>query len=122
MAIEGRIEYRFKKEDPLAVQNAVLNASEVPLRTAQLALQSLEQLKIVAEKGNINAATDAAAGAHMALAAIEAAALNVLVNLQDLANETVANDLRAQITAVRETGRQLAEEVLAVVKERTGLA
>ena len=56
------------------------------------------------------------------LAAIEAAALNVLVNLQDLANETVANDLRAQITAVRETGRQLAEEVLAVVKERTGLA
>lgn len=117
--------YRLDKDDPSragAIQSALKRAAEVPLHTAHLAVQALEQLKVVAEHGNVNAATDAASGAHMALAAIEAAALNVLVNVRRLEDQAVAQTLRQEIAALRERGRALAAEVLEAAMERAGLS
>lgn len=117
--------YRLDKDDPSragAIQSALKRAAEVPLHTAHLAVQALEQLKVVAEHGNVNAATDAASGAHMALAAIEAAALNVLVNVRGLEDQAVAQTLRQEIAALRERGRALAAEVLEAAMERAGLS
>ncbi len=116
--------YRLDKDDPAraqAIQSALKHAAEVPLQTARLAVQALEQLKVVATQGNINAVTDAASGAHMALAAIEAAALNVLVNVQGLEDRAAAQALREEVVALREQGRALSAEVLAAVAERSGL-
>lgn len=117
--------YRLPKTDPSrpdAIQASLHHAAEVPLNTARLSLQGLEQLKIVAEQGNVSAATDAAAGAHMALAAIEAAALNVLVNLQNLTDEDAIATLRDDVTDMREVARTLVAEILSLVNERAGLA
>lgn len=116
--------YRLDKGDPAraaAIQSALKHAAEVPLRTAELAVRALEQLQVVAGQGNVNAATDAAAGAHMALAAVEAAALNVLVNVQGLEDMVAAAELRDAVTALRERGRTLAAEVLALTASRSGL-
>jgi glutamate formiminotransferase / formiminotetrahydrofolate cyclodeaminase len=117
--------FRINKEDPKrgeAIQTATRHAAEVPLRAADLALQAMQQLKVVAEHGNINAASDSAAGTHMALAALEAAALNVLVNVQSLEDTSVAGDLRAQITDLRDRGRTLAQEIQGIVENRAGLS
>src|SRR5574341_797321 len=106
--------YRIPKETPgraEAVQQAVHHAAAVPLKTAQLAVRTLEQLVIVATQGNVNAASDAAAGAYMALAAVEAAALNVLINLQSLEDQASAVRIRDEINILRERARKLAAEV-----------
>jgi glutamate formiminotransferase/formiminotetrahydrofolate cyclodeaminase len=117
--------YRLGKEDPKrppAVQAAMKRAAEVPMRTAELTVQALEQLKVVAEHGNVNAASDAAAGAHMALAALEAAALNVLVNLQSIENAEIVSQFRSQITTLRDQGRATIKEIQGIVENRAGLA
>ncbi len=117
--------YRLSKEDPArpaAIQNAMRYAADVPLRTAQLAVQALEQIQIVAAHGNTNAASDAAAGAHMALACLEAAALNVLINVQSIEDASTTAQLREEINALRDQGRRVVSEILAVVESRAGLA
>lgn len=116
--------YHLPKDDlsrAEAVQKATLHAADVPLRTAKLASQAIEQLKLVAERGNVNAASDAAAGTHMALAAVEAAALNVLVNLQGLDDQHTVNSLREQIVTLRDNARVLAAEIQSQVESRAGL-
>lgn len=124
-AFEGVMDaYRLDRDDPRrpqAIEDATVHAAEVPLETVRKAVAALEQLKVVAEHGNLNAASDAASGAHMARAAIEAAALNVLINVGSLADETVAGALRDEVERLRQRGRDLADEVLAAVRERTGL-
>jgi glutamate formiminotransferase/formiminotetrahydrofolate cyclodeaminase len=115
--------YRTERDDPArpeAIRQATQHAAEVPLETARLALQALHQLKVVAGQGNINAASDAAAGAHMARAAIEAAELNVRINLAGLADET-ADSLRKQMEAIRSEGLALADEVVSMAIQRAGL-
>jgi glutamate formiminotransferase/formiminotetrahydrofolate cyclodeaminase len=117
--------YRLPKTDLArdeAIQAALHHAAEVPLETARLAVQALEQLQIVAAQGNINAATDAAAGAHLAQAALESAVLNVLVNLQDLSDETAIHEFNEQAAVLRDAGRALASGVIATAAERIGLA
>jgi glutamate formiminotransferase/formiminotetrahydrofolate cyclodeaminase len=117
--------YRLPKTDHTrseAIQRALYHAAEVPLETARLAVEALEQLQVVAVQGNINAATDAAAGAHLALAALEAAVLNVLVNLQDLSDEVAVQAFGEQIAGLRDAGRALASGVIASVTDRMGLA
>jgi glutamate formiminotransferase/formiminotetrahydrofolate cyclodeaminase len=116
--------YRLSKEDAnrlAAIQAAMQYAADVPLRTAQLAIRALEQIQIVAAQGNTNAASDAAAGAHMALACLEAAALNVLINVQSIEDETISSRLREDIHALRTQGRALVGEILAMVESRAGL-
>ena len=64
-----------------AILQSTLAASEAPLKTAELALDVMRLLALAAEKGNINAITDAGSGAALAFAAITAAGANVRTNL-----------------------------------------
>lgn len=117
--------YRLDKEDPnraSAIQEATLHAAEVPLRVARHAVEALEQLAVAAAQGNLNAASDAAAGAHLALAAVEAAALNVLINAKELDDEEIAAELRDAIGALKEKARAYMADVLALVSDRAGIS
>ncbi|HEC22532.1 MAG TPA: glutamate formimidoyltransferase [Chloroflexi bacterium] len=117
--------YRLPGDDPSrtdAIQNALRHAAEVPLQTARLCLQTLEQLRIVAGQGNINAVTDAATGVHMAWAAIESALLNVAVNIQGIEDQDVVRALREEAEQVRGAGHALVDEILTLVRERAGLS
>lgn len=116
--------YRLPKGDPSrpdAIRAALRTASEVPLRTARLARQSLEQLKIVATQGNANAIADAATGVHIAQAAIEGAALNVLVNLQSVQDVDMVRGMTDEIIGLRQAGRDLALEIMTTIHDRIGV-
>ncbi len=117
--------YRRDKDDPsrtAAIQEALRRAADVPLQTARLSLRAMEQLKVVVEQGNVNAVTDGAVGARMALAAVEGAALNVLVNLQSMDDEAAVKAYHDEITSLRESGRALAAEIASLAEGRLGLA
>lgn len=64
-----------------ALAEATDRAIEVPLTTARLSAGLLELLQFVAEKGNVNAVSDAGVGALLARAAVLGAAYNVRINL-----------------------------------------
>jgi glutamate formiminotransferase/formiminotetrahydrofolate cyclodeaminase len=116
--------FRLSKEDPArpeAIQTAFERASAIPLQTAELAFRAMEQLKIVVTQGNINAVTDAAVGVHMALAAIEGATLNVLVNLRSIEATDRVRTMTDEIIRLRQSGRSLASGILTTVQERMGI-
>lgn len=64
-----------------ALATAYEKATAVPLATARLCLQALELAKEAAVTGNRNSASDAGVGALLAKAGLDAAILNVRINL-----------------------------------------
>lgn len=88
-----------------AIQAALVFASEIPLETARAAAAVAELCAAVAERGNTNAATDAAVAALMAEAACKGAALNVRVNVASLDDSQtevgarLASDARAYVNS-----------------------
>ena len=104
------------------IQAAYVRAADVPLRVARLSLQSLELARAVSARGNVNAVTDAAVAAHAGLAAVEGAALNVLVNIKELGESAQADQLRDAIQAVREQARAVHQEVMRALEARAGIA
>ncbi|MEP7288750.1 MAG: glutamate formimidoyltransferase [Chloroflexota bacterium] len=115
---------KLDKDDPAragAVQVALRRAAEVPLKVITLSLDAMKSIHTVAEVGNINAVTDAAVAAHMALAAIEGAALNVRVNALGLEDATLVADMRSTVTRLVNQARELNAEVIAIAERRSGL-
>jgi len=80
-----------------AVQDALKGASDVPLRVAERCGDVLALARIVAEKGNRNAASDAGVGALMAEAGLRGAALNVSINLGAIKDEAYVRERRARV-------------------------
>jgi glutamate formiminotransferase / formiminotetrahydrofolate cyclodeaminase len=64
-----------------AIRTSSLMASEIPLKTAEYTLEVLKQLTTVAEKGNLNAISDAGTGGALAMAALAGAGANIRINL-----------------------------------------
>ena len=103
-----------------AIESAMIGAGEVPLRVARLSRDTAVLAQKIAEIGNVNAATDAAAAAYMAQAAVQAAGLNVRVNGAGLNNQELAVAWKGEVeTLVAETS-QITEKVAAVAGERGG--
>ncbi len=84
-----------------AMQAANLEASRVPLRTAEACLQVLELAARVAKFGNTNAVTDAGTAGLLAGAAAEGALLNVQINLKSLAEGADKNDVETALQRAR---------------------
>ena len=78
----------------------------MPLEVAELSLETAELAADIARIGNVNALTDAAAGALMAQAAVGAAALNVKVNANGLQDKVQAQMLRERIDETGRAGRR----------------
>jgi glutamate formiminotransferase/formiminotetrahydrofolate cyclodeaminase len=79
-----------------AIDEATRNAIEVPFRVMQLALDSMEVIRTMAEIGNPASASDAGVGALCARAAIRGAFLNVQTNAVQLDD---ASYVAAKLTA-----------------------
>ena len=115
--------YRLVKEDPgraAAIQQALQAATDSPLNIARLALEALGVLKIVSASGNSNAVTDAGSGAHIAHAAIEAAALNVRINTGSLSDEASAQKYLDDLHTIRQQGQEQLSAILESVEKRAG--
>ncbi len=127
-AAYGRVmaAYKIPKEEPTRdaqIQTALIGAAFTPLSVMQTTVTvMIEGLRLVAEFGNVNAVTDAGVGAHMALAAVEGAALNVRVNLKAVTDQAQAQDLRDRMNKLLGFARQAHAEILALVEQRAELS
>lgn len=101
-----------KETRAAAMEAATLHAAQVPLATAQTALETFEVLRYVAGHGNPASASDAGVGALCARAAVRGAALNVRINAAGLADTEAARRL---IDEAAEAEAQAAEAETAVL-------
>jgi glutamate formiminotransferase/formiminotetrahydrofolate cyclodeaminase len=100
------------------LQAAYRHAAEVPLQTARLSLTVLELAHVAAFKGRHDAASDAGTAVLLARAALEGAALNVLINLPALEDETFVRGCRGEIDRLRALARRMSDEVAEEIRGR----
>jgi len=105
-----------------ALQLAYVQAAAVPLETAAASLEALRLCVEVAARGNPASASDAGVGAIMAKAGIEAACLNVLINLVQVRDRAKAEAMGERARSISEEGGRLEAEALERVKAAIGRA
>jgi len=102
------------------IQEATQGAALVPMEVMRSALGVLELAKVAAEKGNVNAISDAGVAAIMALSAAEGASLNVRINLAAIKDRQVADSLSSEMATLLNQVRGLNEEILGMVTQKIG--
>ena len=101
-----------------AIEEATKHAAQVPLKTAQKAVTVMALAERAVALGNLNAITDAAAGAVMARAALTAAGYNVRVNVASLRDSTAGDVLMNQLRALEERVVKIGKDVQKARNER----
>jgi methenyltetrahydrofolate cyclohydrolase len=77
-----------------AVQNALKEATQVPLRCCRICREIIELSAVVAQKGNSHVVSDAGVAVLVAHAALRSGALNVMINVKAMTDpQFVANQL-----------------------------
>lgn len=104
------------------IQHALKGAVEPPFRTAETCLRVLQLCRLVVEKGNPNAVTDAAVASLLAHGALQGGVLNVLINLSSISKSDYAEQLKDRLKSLRGDAEGIAQEIMALVKERMGMA
>jgi glutamate formiminotransferase/formiminotetrahydrofolate cyclodeaminase len=101
-----------------AIQEATKQAAIVPLKIMEKSLEILNLSKTVAEKGNVNAVSDAGVAALMAFAAILGAGYNVKINLGSLEDQSFVEKTKKTLQEIEIQGESLSQEVKRIVEER----
>ncbi|MBI5302643.1 MAG: cyclodeaminase/cyclohydrolase family protein [Chloroflexi bacterium] len=101
-----------------AIRDALKHATDVPLHVAEQCAQVLELARVVAEKGNKNAASDGGVGALMAEAGVRGAALNVAINLGSIDDAMFTQDRRSRAAQLVAEAERRKREILAIVEKR----
>lgn len=103
-----------------AIELATIHAAEVPLDVARMSLQVAELSQVIAQIGNSNAVTDAAAGGIMARAALQIAAMNVRVNAKSVADQELANLWRRELSELESAMEKSVSGIVATAAKRGG--
>jgi len=107
-----------KKIRSAEIQAATKYATEVPFQVMQLAFQSCELIKAMAETGNPNSVTDAGVGALCARSAVIGAYLNVRINAGGLTDKSFAEDIISKAEALCKKAEEEEQVVMAIVKSK----
>jgi glutamate formiminotransferase/formiminotetrahydrofolate cyclodeaminase len=103
-----------------AIREATLGAAAVPLTVVEACPEIVDLCRRALDVGMKASASDAGVGATMARSAAVGAAMNVSINLQDMADDKDASEmLRRADTALRVT-EETAEALVAEVWKRLG--
>jgi glutamate formiminotransferase/formiminotetrahydrofolate cyclodeaminase len=94
-----------------AVEQAYIHAAEVPLRVARDAVATLGLAAVVAERGNVNAFSDAGSAAYLAKAALAGAGLNVRANAAAVQDRPTASSWLKELSGLEAR----ANDALAVI-------
>jgi glutamate formiminotransferase/formiminotetrahydrofolate cyclodeaminase len=100
-----------------AIQNATRNAIEVPFTTIKKALESMQLIKAMAEKGNPNSVSDAGVGALCARSAVMGAHLNVKINAGGIEDKAWIEKLLTEADKIEKDANKLEKEILAIVEK-----
>jgi glutamate formiminotransferase/formiminotetrahydrofolate cyclodeaminase len=101
-----------------AVQDATREAIEVPFRVMQVALESMEVAKAMAEIGNPASVSDAGVGALAARSAVIGAYLNVKINSADIEDRAWMADILARGKDIQDKATNLETEILKIVESK----
>jgi formiminotetrahydrofolate cyclodeaminase len=99
------------------MQKALKHATEVPLQVAEACVEVMALCQPAAEKGNKNAVSDAGVAVLMAEAGLRSAALNVLINLGWIKDQSFTSDKQRQLDALLEGKPVLRDQVYDYVVE-----
>ncbi|MEE0510419.1 MAG: cyclodeaminase/cyclohydrolase family protein [Peptococcaceae bacterium] len=115
--------YSIPKDDPTrdqVMEDALYEASVVPMSIMETVLAAAKELEILVEKGSRLAISDVGVGILFAQAAIEGASLNVYINTKLMKNRERADDMNAKADAIIAEGAALQKSiyggVLAAIK------
>lgn len=104
-----------------AIQQATKHAIEVPLRVMQLAYQSMEIIKAMAETGNPNSVTDAGVGALCARSAVIGAFMNVRINAAGYENKRYVTNTIKKGKKIEDNTILLERTILRIVNKKIGV-
>ncbi len=101
-----------------AMDRALKAATNVPMQVAEACVAVMELCRPAAEKGNINAVSDVGVGILMAEAGLRSAALNVLINLAWIKDETFMKETRVKLDALLKGKPALRDEIYELVASK----
>ncbi len=110
-----------KKAREAAIINATLNAAHIPLHVCEDAVKVMELALKCAQRGNLNAISDAASGFAMSRAALTAASYNVKINLASLEDKSLGEKMLEEVSELELEAGQLEKELRETMKERGGI-
>ncbi len=107
-----------KSARKLAIQAATRAAIEAPLRTMEVALESMDVLAAMASEGLPASVSDAGVGALCARAAVRGAALNVRINAKSLEDRALREEFLARAARLETKAEERERDILATVAAR----
>ena len=115
------LQHRTDNNDGTAIQaieDALTSAAQVPLNVARHSKDVVLLLQNLVEIGNEHAVADAAAGAFLARAAIQASVLNMKANLKEVKNEKIKKSWLNQAGRIEKEVNQLVDELAVKAEAR----
>ncbi len=104
----------------VAMQHALKGATESPEKTARLGVEAFKHVAAIAKVGNKHAISDCGVGALSLFAAINAAVLNMKINLPGIEDADFKARFGKLADAYESEAKSLLEETLAVVRNAIG--
>jgi len=104
-----------KQKRSQAIEEATLNAIEVPFSVMQKALESMDIIRAMAEKGNPNSVSDAGVAALAARSAVWGAWLNVKINAKGLDDSSRVSEILDQAADMAARAAADEKEILEIV-------
>jgi formiminotetrahydrofolate cyclodeaminase len=101
-----------------AIREATKEATNVPLEVMKHCIDALALTQQVAVSGNVNSVSDAGVSAYMLHAAVEGAALNVRINLNNLNDSEFVGWKTDEMDSLRNTSRMMLEEIQGIVADK----
>ncbi len=91
-----------ESERAMAIQVALVEAAQPPAGVARVARRLVDIAGELVESGNRNVVSDVGVASAAAHAALQAAVLNIEINLRQITDPQVGMDLRAEVAAATE--------------------
>lgn len=110
-----------KAKRTLAIQAALKDATQAPLRAVKACFEVMRLSATVAEKGNLNVISDAGVAVLAANAGLRSAALNVFINTKGIKDRGFAEKQLAEVNALIAQAAAMTEEVYQTVRRKIGL-
>ena len=100
-----------KENRKQAIQEATLNAIEVPYKVMKLAAEAIGLLEKMAEIGNPNSASDVAVGALCLRTAVSGASLNIQINAVEVKDHALVEGILLEAVCIEKETIQRCEQI-----------
>ncbi len=107
-----------RAERARAIQSALKGATEVPYQTALRCYRVLELAEVVVTRGNKSALSDGGAAAVLAESAVQAAVLNIAINLPAISDESWKSEYARARQQLAQQAQEKRAAIFKIITER----